>query len=168
MKWILFTGTWRLTNKEVEEDVRKSVREVITHGDGIVTGGATGVDFFAMDEALIQNPDCSRIKIVLPAFLEDYIKAVYENWCTPPITLFDIEKSTLLLRKIKNINPNSLIEIPNKTVTEKDFDQCNTEEVKNADAVYAFQVNKSLGTQKTVDEARSAGLPIILHKEYNI
>ena len=39
MKWIIFTGTWRLTNKEVEEDVRNAVRECISHGYGIVTGG---------------------------------------------------------------------------------------------------------------------------------
>lgn len=39
MKWILFTGTWRLTNKEVEHDVRKAVQEVIARGDGVLTGG---------------------------------------------------------------------------------------------------------------------------------
>lgn len=39
MKWILFTGTWRLTNSEVEDDVRSSVRDVLASGDGIVTGG---------------------------------------------------------------------------------------------------------------------------------
>lgn len=49
MKWILFTGTWRLTNEEVEKDVCKAAREVIERGDGIVTGGATGVDYFAIE-----------------------------------------------------------------------------------------------------------------------
>jgi hypothetical protein len=39
MKWILFTGTWRLTNDEVERDVREAVHQVIASGDGIVTGG---------------------------------------------------------------------------------------------------------------------------------
>ncbi len=39
MKWVIFTGTWRLTNKQVEEDVRHAVREVLSRGDGIVTGG---------------------------------------------------------------------------------------------------------------------------------
>lgn len=32
MKWTLFTGTWRLTNSEVEADVRSSVREVLAGG----------------------------------------------------------------------------------------------------------------------------------------
>ena len=39
MKWIIFTGTWRLTNDEVESDVRAAVREVLLAGNGIVTGG---------------------------------------------------------------------------------------------------------------------------------
>jgi len=39
MKWVIFTGTWRLTNKEVEEDVRSAVRDCISNGYGIVTGG---------------------------------------------------------------------------------------------------------------------------------
>ncbi len=39
MKWILFTGTWKLTNKNVEEDVRSSVREALSLGNGVVTGG---------------------------------------------------------------------------------------------------------------------------------
>lgn len=42
MKWILFTGTWRLTNEEVEQDVRKAAREVIARGDGVLTGGQQG------------------------------------------------------------------------------------------------------------------------------
>lgn len=39
MKWILFTGTWKLTNQQVEDDVRAAAREVLIRGDAIVTGG---------------------------------------------------------------------------------------------------------------------------------
>lgn len=56
MKWILFTGTWRLTSDEVEKDVREAAREVIARGDGVLTGGATGVDYFAMNEVLNTTP----------------------------------------------------------------------------------------------------------------
>ncbi len=62
MKWILFTGTWRLTNPQVEADVRLAVREVIGRGEGVLTGGATGVDYFAMDEAMKLKPDGSHLK----------------------------------------------------------------------------------------------------------
>lgn len=39
MKWILVTGTWRLTNKEVEDDVRLAARKIFEEGNGLVTGG---------------------------------------------------------------------------------------------------------------------------------
>ena len=39
MKWILFTGTWRLKNSEVENDVRLATRQVFENGDGLLTGG---------------------------------------------------------------------------------------------------------------------------------
>jgi hypothetical protein len=42
----------------------------------------------------------------------------------------------------------------------------NQEEVNRADAVYAFQVNDSLGTQDTIDKAVTKGIPILLHKKY--
>ena len=168
MKWILFTGTWRLTNKEVENDVRAAVREVIARGDGVLTGGATGVDYFAKDEALKHNPDATRLKILIPAFLEDYITDVYTNWCTPPVTKSDVDALASLLRKIHQINPSSIIETPKKIITQEDYNLRNIDEVKASDAVYAFQVNKSGGTQQTIDEAKKAGLPILVHKEYTI
>jgi predicted Rossmann fold nucleotide-binding protein DprA/Smf involved in DNA uptake len=52
MKWIAIAGTWQSTNEQVEADVRKEVAEIIKSGNGIVTSGALGVDFFATDEAL--------------------------------------------------------------------------------------------------------------------
>ena len=36
MKWVIFTGTWRLTNKQVEEDVRRAVREA-RHDESDIT-----------------------------------------------------------------------------------------------------------------------------------
>ncbi len=46
MKWIIFTGTWRLTNKEVEQDVRIAARQAFENGDGILTGGRYGRGLF--------------------------------------------------------------------------------------------------------------------------
>ena len=52
MKWIAISGGWRKINKEIEDDVRKTVREIISQGDGIVSGGALNVDYIALDEVL--------------------------------------------------------------------------------------------------------------------
>jgi len=70
MKWVAISGSWRKTNEEVENDVRQAVREIIKRGDGIVTGGALNVDYFATDEALKVNPEAKQIKVCLPVTLE--------------------------------------------------------------------------------------------------
>lgn len=66
MKWIGISGTWQLTSSEVEQDVQSKVRQIIERGDGIITGGALGVDSFAMDEVIHLGYTSSRIKICLP------------------------------------------------------------------------------------------------------
>jgi hypothetical protein len=168
MKWILFTGTWRLTNKEVETDVRNAVQEVLSRGDGIVTGGATGVDYFAMDEALKIDSNASRLKVIIPAFLEDYVFDYHKNWMLDPITMKNIDDLETLLRKIRNVNPDALIEMPYKIITQDHYNLRHDEEIKISDEVYAFQVNESSGTQDTIDKASRAGLSITLHKKYII
>jgi hypothetical protein len=168
MKWILFTGTWRLTNKEVETDVRQAVRDILTRGDGVLTGGATGVDYFAMDEALKIDPSAKNLKVIIPARLESYIHDYYTNWCQEPVTKNDIENLAEILKKIKNINPANLIEMPYDIITQEHYNLRHNEEVALSSEVYAFQVNESNGTQDTIDKALKAGLPIALHKKYKI
>ena len=168
MKWILFTGTWKLTNKQVEDDVRQAAREVLERGDGIVTGGATGVDYFAMDEAMKLYPDGSRLKVIIPAFFKSYVYDYHTNWLMDPVTKETIDGLETLLQKIKDANPSALIEMSNDIITQDHYDLRHDEEVKISDEVYAFQVNNSTGTQDTIDKASKSGLPITLHKKYEI
>lgn len=169
MKWVLFTGSWRLTNREVENDVRSAVRECISHGDGIVTGGATGVDYFCMDECL-KNGYMNRLRVFIPVSIDAYISDYHKNWCHEPI----IEQDIVLLEKVlKNLqieNPSGLLEMKHECmdVSQAYYDLRNTEEVMFSDEVYAFQVNNSTGTQDTIDKARASGLPITVYKKYEI
>ncbi|MDO8572453.1 MAG: hypothetical protein Q7S11_01625 [bacterium] len=168
MKWILFTGTWKLTNKEIEEDVRKAARSVIERGDGVLTGGATGVDYFAMDEVLKLDPSVSRLRVIIPARLDSYIHDYFTNWCHEPITKKDIDELAALLKKIKKVNPTALLEMPYETITQEHYNLRHDQEVMYSDEVYAFQVNDSTGTQDTIDKSAKAGLPISNHKKYKI
>lgn len=113
---ILFTGTWRLTNGEVEKDVRETARETLARGDSIVTGGATGVDYFAMDEAMRFDPTGSRLIVIIPARLESYIHDYRTNWCQEPVTSETIDQLEVLLKKLKAANPDALIEMPRDAV----------------------------------------------------
>lgn len=168
MKWILFTGTWRLTNSEVEQDVRKAAREVIARGDGVLTGGATGVDYFAMNEVLKHNPTASHLRVIIPARLEGYVADYSENWCHEPITQKDIDDLASILKHIKQINPASLLEMPYKKITQEHYNLRHDQEVMYSDEVHAFHVNESSGTQDTIDKSAKAGLPTTHHKKYQI
>ncbi|OGZ05893.1 MAG: hypothetical protein A2845_03770 [Candidatus Lloydbacteria bacterium RIFCSPHIGHO2_01_FULL_49_22] len=168
MKWCLFTGTWRLTNSEVEEDVRAAVREVLSRGDGIVTGGATGVDHFAIDELSKFDPNFTRLRIFIPTSLSEYMHDYRTNWLHDPITDHDIDQLEKLLFEVKIKNPAALVELSHTNITQVEYNLRHLDEVKYSDMVYAFQVNKSTGTQDTIDKAKAAGLPIVLHKQYSI
>lgn len=170
MKWIIFTGTWRLTDKSVENDVRKAARDVFERGDGLVTGGATGVDYFAMDEFLKLNPECTRVRIFIPARLSHFIADYRKNWQHKPITSSDIDNIEHVLTLIKRRNPSAILEVRKDEgdITQDDYDLRHNEEVTFSDEVYAFQVNNSTGTQDTIDKAKAAGLPLVVHNKYSI
>lgn len=170
MKWIIFTGTWRLTNTDVENDVRQAARDVFERGDGIVVGGATGVDYFAMDEFIKLNPSCTRMRVFLPARLDHFIADYHKNWKHAPITKKDIENLSYLLNRIKERNPSAVFEIRKNDgdITQNEYDARHDEEVMFSDEVYTFQVNNSTGTMDTIVKAQAAGLPIRVHKKYNI
>jgi len=61
-----------------------------------------------------------------------------------------------------------LYEMDYDIITQEHYDLRHDEEVKISDEVYAFQVNDSTGTQDTINKAIRAGLPLGLHKKYNI
>jgi CO dehydrogenase/acetyl-CoA synthase beta subunit len=170
MHWVIFTGTWRLTNTEVEQDVRAAAREVFSRGDGLVTGGATGVDYYAMDEWIKHDSSCSRIRIFIPAKLDHFISDYRKNWKRSPVTDEAINEVERVLRYIQEHNSAAILEV-RKTegdITQEEYDVRHNEEVTFSDEVYAFQVNNSSGTGDTIAKAKAAGLPVTLHKEYSI
>lgn len=168
MKWILFTGTFRLTDKRVEADVRQAVRDVIANGNGVLTGGATGVDYFAMDEAFKIDPTCAHLKVIIPADLESYIEDNRANGVLAPLTMRDIDELARVLRAIKRVNPRNLVEMPYTSISQEHYDLRDREEVRAAQEVYAFQVNESTGTQDTIAKAVANGIKLTMHKQYRI
>ena len=43
IQWVGISGSWAITTKEIEKDVREVVRDVIKKGGGIVTGDRKSV-----------------------------------------------------------------------------------------------------------------------------
>ena len=168
MKWYGITGSWRKTSTEVEADVRKTVREIIEGGDGIVTGGALNVDWFATDEALQTDPAAKHIKVCLPVTLERYAAHYRKRADEGVITHDQAEILIEQLTRLKQANPEVVIEHPTNTVVDQTtYYERNTQVVDLSDVMVGFQVNGSAGVQDTIDKAASQGKEVQL-KQYTI
>ena len=165
MKWVAISGSWRKTNEEVENDVRQAVREIIKRGDGIVTGGALNVDYFATDEALKVNPEAKQIKVCLPVTLDLFSAHYRKRADEGVITHQQAEELITQLTALKKANPSALIENEKNTIVDKDtYYERNTKVMDLSNELYAFQVNDSEGVQNTVDKARENGKFVELKK----
>ncbi|MEI6498535.1 MAG: hypothetical protein WCO23_01085 [bacterium] len=161
MKWIAISGSWRLTDEKVERDVRREVANIIKSGDGIVSGGALNVDYFATDEAMKLNSDYSQIKIFLPTTLEIYAQHYRKRADENVISHDEAEKLIIQLSRLKEINPDSLLEnIANKVVDKTTYYERNLSVINAAEELLAFHVNGSDGVQDTIDKAKIKEIPI--------
>ncbi len=161
MKWIAISGSWRLTSEKVESDVRKEVADIIKDGDGIVSGGALNVDYFATDEAMKLNKDFKQIKIFLPTTLDIYAAHYRKRADEGVITHDQAEELIAQLSRLKEINPESIIENKiNKIVDKTTYFERNMQVVNAADELLAFHVNGSDGVQDTINKAREKGIPV--------
>ena len=161
MKWVAISGSWRKINKEIEEKIRHTVRGVISRGDGVVSGGALNVDYIATDEALKLDLGAKKIKIFLPTTLEIYTTHYRKRAREGVITEKKAEELIAQLTKLKQINPQALIENKeNKIVNEETYYQRNSEVVRAADELVAFHVNESPGVRNTIEKTRQKGIPV--------
>ncbi|MEK7579436.1 MAG: DNA-processing protein DprA [Patescibacteria group bacterium] len=162
--WFGISGSWRKTNKEVEENVREVVRKIIARGDGIVSGGALNVDYFATDEAL-KLSHADRVKIFLPTALGVYATHYRMRAAEGVITPEQAEGLITQLENLYNANTEALAGNPQNTVIDKEtYFNRNTEVVNASDALVAFQVNESEGVGDTVTKSLMQRKPVCIKK----
>ncbi|MFH1056941.1 MAG: hypothetical protein V1717_04060 [Candidatus Micrarchaeota archaeon] len=164
MKLIAISGSWRKMDSRVERDVRREAGKIMRRGDGIVTGGALGVDFIATDEALKRDSKAKRIKIILPSSFASYawhMKKRMKEGTIPKKTCARLLKQ---LEKIRKANPSALVEMKGvakgKHVTQKQYYKRNSEVIKTVDGLVAFRVNESKGTQDAIEKAKRKGIAV--------
>jgi len=163
--WFGFSGSWRKTNEEIEKKVREAVGQIIGRGDGIVSGGALNVDYFATDEALKLNPKADKIKIFLPVMLDLYAAHYRKRAMEGVITSEQAEALVAQLQNLQTANPDALIGNSQNTIVDtKTYFERNTEVVGASDALVGFQVNDSEGVGDTVQKALDQGKPVCLEK----
>jgi len=164
MKWIGICGSWRKTSKQVEDDVRKAVRDILSQANAIVSGGALNVDYFATDEAMKINSDGTRIKIFLPTTLTLYAQHYRKRAQEGVITNEQAEMLINQLTTLKKLNSSSLIENNENTVIDKTtYYERISQIIDASDELYAFQINNSPGVQDTIDKARRKRIPVKLY-----
>jgi len=162
-KWVGISGSWAITTKEVEKDVRKIVRSVMEKGGGIVTGGALNVDSFATDEAIKVDPQCKHLKIFLPVTLKLYSAHYRKRAKEGVITEKQAEDLISQLEYVYKMNPKAIVENKtNKIVDKTTYFERNSEVVKASDELYAFHVLESTGggTIDTAEKAKKLGIPV--------
>jgi len=163
--WFGIIGTWQITNDEVERDVRQAVQQIMAHGNCIVSGGVVGVDYFATEEALRHDPSAQRIKIFLPIPLAQFATHFRQQAAEGVMVSEKVEQLIRQLEALQWINPGAIISNGhNKAADLRAYAARNTELVKFADALVAFQVNDSLGTADTVTKALASGKLVYLKK----
>lgn len=168
MKWFGITGSWRATSQQVEHDVRDAIRRIILNGDGIVTGGALNVDWFATDEALQLDKKAVQIKVYIPTTLKLYSKHYKKRAGEGVITYEQANMLIKQLTELKKRNPEALTENQNNLVIDKStYYERNSVVVENSTELYAFQVNESKGTQDTIDKALKQN-KVVHIKKYTI
>ena len=164
-RWFGITGSWKKTNGQVEQDVRESVRRVYENGDGIVSGGALSVDFFATDEALKLDTGAERMKIILPATLERYAAHYRKRATEGVITSEQAEALVAQLEEVKRRNPAALVEHPTNTIIDPTtYLERNTAVVNASNAILGFQVNESEGSGDTIQKALTQSKPVFVRK----
>ncbi len=160
MKWIGISGS-RMTNEQVERDVRREVSEVLERGDGIVAGGAMGVDYFSTDEVLKHGLGAERLKICLPVTLDLYSKHYRKRASEGVVTSDEAETLIKQLEEVRDSGSACLIEnTVNQEVNATTYFERNGKVVELSDELLAFQVNNSAGTQNTIGQARAKAMPV--------
>jgi hypothetical protein len=161
MRWAGISGTWRLVTSELCLDLHREVVGILGAGDGIISGGALGVDFIATRLALSLNPTGGRIKVFLPTSFEIYRLHYLLRAEQGVVSESDVTHLIEQISELREISPGSLIENREHTiVNQASYYARNQSIVDAADYLYAFQVNSSQGTQDTIDKARERGIRV--------
>ena len=159
MRWIGISGSWRYQIPELVQDVRREVDRILDEGDGIVTGGALGVDYWATEQ-VIKRKSWSQIHIVLPTSIEIFLTHYQKRAKEGVITQDQADELSIQLELVKHNNREVIFELNYKRVNKNSYYLRNSEIIEKSEKLVAFQVNKSKGVQDVIDKARSKNIDV--------
>ena len=164
MKWYAISGS-RTINDKVKKDVENTVTKIITSGNGIITGGALGVDYITIQEVLRKGNVKKQIRIYLPITIRNFCKHYHNRAKEGAISEEQAKLITEQLQKVNKISKESIIDKTKyKLANEESYYARNTSIVEKCDIFCAFQVNNSKGTQDAIDKAKSLSKKVIVKR----
>ena len=168
MKWYAISGSWRKANDEVKKDVESLVKKIILRGDGIITGGALGVDYIATQVVLDMDAAAEQLRLFLPIRLEEFCNHYFKRAGEGVISQEQAEMVTAQLNAVAKISTASIYDDWGFIeVNEESYYARNTKIIEACDVLYAFQVNGSKGVEDAVVKAKQVGREIHL-KKYHV
>lgn len=169
MKWQCFSGSWRETNPAMRQLIADRVAAAMLAGDGIVSGGAAGVDYWTLHEALRRDVDATHVKIFIPGTPERYFAHLFDETSHGQyVTAAEVVPLVAQLRELQRRNPRALISDARELVIDHDaYWRRDSAEIAAADALVAFpartEFGVGLGTWDTIAKARRKGIPVEIH-----
>lgn len=162
---VAFSGTWQSGPAVVAEDVRREVESALAENRVVVTGGALGVDYITTARVIELQSSLDSLRVVLPVKLQVYIDHYRRQADQAVVTHAEVEELIHQLQHVSDCNPHGIVEGPADSVDQKSYYDRNSAIVEISDALRAFQVNESPGTQDTILKARAKGI-VIRHYRY--
>lgn len=139
MRWVAISGSWRYDFPGPRRDVAREVGRIFKSRQGLVAGGAFGVDYFAVQSLLKLDKKANNLTIILPTDLSIYVKHYEKRAKEGVITSNQAKNLAKQLKFVQKANKNAIIEgPPNLIVNEEAYYKRNKAIVDHCNELAAF------------------------------
>lgn len=160
MEWLAVVGS-RYTTPKMRRDIGRYVTQKIADGYGIVSGGGTGVDTYAVQIALELEIDPRRVRVFLPATVDRYSDELRQRALEGKCKSDDAEETIRQLHSLASHTLGTVLYPEDvETIDARAFHARNRRIVSYADELVAFRLGQSRGTTYSIDRARQKGIQV--------
>lgn len=169
MKWYCISGSWRRTNKAVKADVESTTNKILEENNGIILGGALGVDYIATQWILDKGNPESQLQVFLPIELNEYCEHFFDSLEKYKISRDQADRITDQLLKVKRLAPQAIHDqTPFTQANQESYYARITQQIEACNGLYVYRVNNSAGTGFAIQEAQRLRKSVLDIKEYTI